>query len=167
MYNVAAFKHLPIPLSSKIITRVRQGAFGKSSHNEPGNEYNWDFEVPLGTTVLAVGDGDIFQVSQPSVGGCDPKYADKANNLKIKLADGSVAQYLHIETALKVGDHVVKGQVIAHTAMNGWLCYPHVHFGVYASEHQLYSSPNRKTVPIFFEDIPDGIAREGETYVVP
>lgn len=165
--DIRAFKRLPIPLPPGTVTKVRQGAFGKSSHNEAGNQYNWDFEVPLGTSVLAVADGVVTYVSQPSVGGCDAKYANSANVLQIKLADGTVAQYLHVETTLKPGNHVTKGQTIAHTGVSGWLCYPHVHFGVYASDHQLYSSPDRKTLPIFFVGISDGLACEGETYEVP
>lgn len=165
--ETATFKRLPVPLPTGTKTTVRQGAFGKSSHNEPGNELSWDFEVPLGTPVIAVGDGVVFHIQQPSVGGCDPKFANSANILQIKLKDGAVAQYLHIATTLKAGEAVRRGQIVAHTAANGWFCYPHVHFGVYASDKQLYASPDRKTVPIYFEGLPDGLAREGDSFVVP
>jgi murein DD-endopeptidase MepM/ murein hydrolase activator NlpD len=161
------FKHLPLPLPSGTRTRVRQGAFGRSSHREPGNEYSWDFEVSYGTPVLAVAGGDILEVYQPSVGGCDPRYADRANNVKLRLADGTVAQYVHVDSLVEVGQRVTAGQVIARTAHNGWICYPHLHFGVYLSERHLYGSPDRRTIPIHFEGVPGGIVREGRTYAVP
>jgi murein DD-endopeptidase MepM/ murein hydrolase activator NlpD len=163
-----AFKHLPIPLPSGITTKVRQGAFGTSSHNERGNEYNWDFEVPFGTPVLAAESGTVIDVWQPEGrGGCDAKFSDAAHNLKVEHSDGTVAQYVHITTELKAGASVRRGQIIAHTEENGWICYPHLHFGVYASRDRLYASPHRQTIPIFFEGIQDGIAREDEQYVVP
>lgn len=165
--QVARFKRLPLPLPSGTRTRVRQGAFGQSSHAEPGNEYSWDFEVPFGTAVLAVGDGEILEVYQPSVGGCDPRFAASANNVKLKLADGSVAQYVHVDSQVEVGQRVAAGQVIGRTGRSGWLCYPHLHFGVYASERQLYASPDRRTVPIYFEGLPGGVAREGRRLRVP
>ncbi|MBI2602337.1 MAG: M23 family metallopeptidase [Deltaproteobacteria bacterium] len=166
--QIAHFKQLPIPLPRKTITTVRQGAFGKSSHNEPGNQYNWDFETPLGTPVVAAEDGVVIDVWKPNRGGgCDAAYAAVAHNIKIEHTDGTVAQYVHIDTPLRSGDRVAKGQTIAHTAVNGWICYPHLHFGVYASRNNLYSSPARKTLPIYFLGIPDGIAREGDSYIVP
>lgn len=166
--EIATFKHMPIPLPKGTKTAVRQGAFGTSSHNEAGNQYSWDFEVPFGTPVIAAEGGTVIDVWLPAGnGGCDAKYSDTAHNIKIEHADGTVAQYVHSEPAVKNGDKVLKGQVIAHTAVNGWICYPHVHFGVYASRNNLYSSPNRKTLPIYFDGIPGGIAREGATYIVP
>ena len=51
--EIAAFKPMPIPLPKGAETRVRQGAFGASSHSEPGNEYSWDFEVAFGTPVMS------------------------------------------------------------------------------------------------------------------
>jgi murein DD-endopeptidase MepM/ murein hydrolase activator NlpD len=163
----AGFQRLPLPLPSGTRTRVRQGAFGRSSHHEDGNEYSWDFEVPFGTAVLAVADGEILEVYQPSVGGCDRRYASSANNVKLKLTDGSVAQYVHIDSLVEIGQQVTAGQVIARTARNGWICYPHLHFGVYASDRHLYASAERRTLPIYFEGIPGGIARQGRSYLVP
>lgn len=167
--EVARFKKLPLPLPPGTRTRVRQGAFGRSSHHEAGNEYSWDFEVPLGTPVLAVGDGEIVDVYTPAggAGGCDPRLAASAHNVKLKLGDGAIAQYVHVESLVRRGDRVTRGQVIARTANNGWLCYPHLHFGVYASQRNLYASPDRRTLPIAFEGVPGGIVREGERYLVP
>lgn len=166
--EASKFKHLSVPFRSGTRTKVRQGAFGASSHNEPGNEYSWDFEVPLGTPVMASEGGMVIDVWKPvGGGGCDAKFSNAAHNLKIQHSDGTVAQYVHITTDLKPRTTIQRGQVIAHTAENGWICYPHLHFGVYASQDRLYASPRRQTVPIFFEGISDGIAREGEEYVVP
>lgn len=63
--EVALFKHMPIPLPKGTKTTVRQGAFGASSHNESGNQYSWDFEVPFDTPVIAAERGAVVDVWLP------------------------------------------------------------------------------------------------------
>ncbi|MBF0363715.1 MAG: M23 family metallopeptidase [Oligoflexia bacterium] len=163
-----SFKKVFLPFSPGTRFLVSQGAFGKSSHSEPGNEYSWDFDVPFGTSVLAVEDGIVIDIRKPNAGsGCNYKFSDVAHNINILRQDGTVAQYVHINSKVKVGEHVKKGDIIAVTAENGWICRPQLHFGIYRSVKTLYNSPNRETIPLFFEAIPDGIACEGKEYVVP
>lgn len=164
----AQFKHVVFPFASGVSLNVRQGAFGKSSHNELGNQYSWDFQVPFGTEVHSVENGVVIEVWQPQKGGkCSSDYSSFAQNIKIEHADGTVAQYVHIKTNLKIGNKVQKGEIIALTDKNGWICYPHLHFGVYSDRKHLYDSTERKTIPLTFEGATDGLAVEGKTYIVP
>jgi murein DD-endopeptidase MepM/ murein hydrolase activator NlpD len=164
----ARFEQLPIPLPSGTSTSVAQGAFGASSHRDLGHEYSWDFEVPFGTPILAAEAGVVIDVwTPPGGGGCDASFAHAAHNVKVRHADGTVAQYVHVTSAVENGATVTVGETIAHTAQNGWICYPHLHFGVYASDDELPSSARPRTIPILFAGPPDGLAREGERYVVP
>lgn len=39
------FKRAILPFSPGTKFEISQGAFGKQSHSEPGNEYSWDFDV--------------------------------------------------------------------------------------------------------------------------
>lgn len=162
------FKEVRLPLPSGTMTTIRQGAFGKSSHHEPGNEYHWDFAVPLPTEVLAVAPGTVIAVWENGKGGgCDPKFAESMHHIKILHDDGTVAQYGHIKSHVTVGEEVSEGQIIAETAWNGWICYTHLHFGVYASKDELYDSPQRKTLPLRFRQVSQGILREQMQITVP
>jgi murein DD-endopeptidase MepM/ murein hydrolase activator NlpD len=164
----AQFKRVRVPLPSGTSFYVSQGAFGKATHAEKGNEYQWDFDVPYGTPVVAVEDGQVIDVWEPRKGGgCDAKFSDAAHNVKVKHADGTVAQYVHVESKVRVGDGVTEGQIIALTANNGFHCQPQLHFGVYRSVDTLYTSPRRETVPLRFVGLPDEIARQDAHGVVP
>ncbi len=167
-YEAGFLKKVPFPFPAGTRLFIRQGAFGKESHNEAGNEYNWDFEAPFGTAVTAVEAGKVIEVWEPDKGGkCEQSFADFAHNIKIRHSDGTVSQYVHIKSLVKKGQVVKAGQQIAVAGNNGWLCYPHLHFGIYLSEKNLYSSPDRKTVPLFFYGAPNGIIKNGKWYVVP
>ncbi len=162
--EMQSFKKVILPFLPGTQFKISQGAFGSKSHHEIGNEYSWDFDVPFGTPVAAVEAGKVFSVWQPDVnGGCESKFSNSAHNIKIEHSDGTIAQYVHIQTDLKEGTVVTKEQVIASTAKNGWICQPQLHFGIYASKNQLYESPNRKTIPLVFENLPEGVAKEGLT----
>ncbi len=160
-------KKVMIPLQKDTEFIVKQGAFGKGSHNEKGNEFQWDFEVPLGTDILSAEDGEIYYLYQPEnpKGGCNPEYAKYAWGLHIIHSDGTVAQYLHVLASVKVGQKVKKGEVIGKTVWLGWICYPHVHFGIYRSKEQMYGSPNTETLPLYFEGIENGLLLSGKSYI--
>jgi murein DD-endopeptidase MepM/ murein hydrolase activator NlpD len=149
--------------------KVSQGAFGCCTHNDPGHEYTWDFDVPFGTPVLSVDDGKVIQVWEPNQGGgCDPKYNDSPHNIKIEHADGTVAQYVHVKSLVHEGDLVQKRQQIAVTAMNGFICTPQLDFGIFQDRHHLYGSGQMRNIPLLFEGLPDGgMAHEGYTGAVP
>ena len=160
--EIDSFLKIHLPFSSQTKFIISQGAFGKQSHSEKGNEYSWDFDVPYGTAVLAVEAGEVIEVWQPDKGGgCDPTLSDYAHNIKIRHTDGKVAQYVHVNSLVKVGDQIKVGQQIAVTAENGWICTPQLHFGVYNSDKNLYNSPDRQTVPVYFVEIPNGLAKQG------
>jgi dienelactone hydrolase len=162
------FKKVFLPLPPNTQFTISQGAFGAESHGEAGNQYSWDFDVPYGTAVVAVQSGKVIDVWEPNQGGdCDSKLLDFAHNIKIQHSDGTIAQYVHVQSRVKVGDSIRQGKVIAVTAKNGWICQPQLHFSVYESKDHLYPSKNRKTLPLFFEGVPDGIAKAGHNGVVP
>jgi hypothetical protein len=75
--NSPKLKKVIIPLQPGTNYKVRQGAFGKSSHDKKGNQFQWDLQVPLGTTILSVDDGIVMYLYQPEnpKGGCNPNYA--------------------------------------------------------------------------------------------
>lgn len=110
-----------------------------------------------------VDDGKIIQVWEPDAGGgCNKKFSDTAHNIKILHGDGTVAQYVHVQSKLKIGEMVKQGQAIAQTANNGFHCVPQLHFSIFRDRNHIPESRAPKTVPLLFRDLPDGgIAREG------
>jgi murein DD-endopeptidase MepM/ murein hydrolase activator NlpD len=163
------FKKVVLPLSAGTHFKISQGAFGKSTHNNPGHEYTWDFDVPYGTPVLSVEDGTVYQVWEPNTGGgCEPKYNDSAHNIKIRHPDGTVAQYVHVSARVKVGQTVTKEQQIGVTAKNGFICTPQLDFGIYSDDKHLYGSGQMRSIPLLFTGLPDrGMAHAGYEGIVP
>jgi len=152
---------LPLPPGTHF--KISQGAFGCCTHNTTGDQYAWDFNVPFGTQVLAVEDGSVIQVWEPNVaGGCDRKYNDQAHNIKILQNDGTVAQYVHVQSQVHIGDTVKKGDVLAVTANNGFICTPQLHFNIFQDRAHIPENGTAETIPVLFEGLPEGgMAHEG------
>jgi murein DD-endopeptidase MepM/ murein hydrolase activator NlpD len=166
---VAGWKLVRLPLSSGTHFLVSQGAFGRNTHNQSGIEYRWDFDVPYGTQVVAVEAGTVIAVTEPHQGGgCDPRFSEVPNSMMIKHPDGTVAQYTHIDSRVVVGQAVARGDVIAVTGKNGFICTPQLDFLVYRSDQTLYDSPHRESIPLRFEGLPrEQRATEGLSATVP
>ena len=166
--TIARWTRVRLPLPSGTRFLISQGAFGTDSHNQKGIEYRWDFDVPYGTSVVAVEDGTVIGVREPHQGGgCDPKFSEVPNSILVKHADGSVAQYVHIDSRVAVGQAVKRGDTIAVTAMNGMICTPQLDFLVFRSEQTLYGSAHAESIPLRFEGLRGEIATERTQGVVP
>jgi murein DD-endopeptidase MepM/ murein hydrolase activator NlpD len=165
---IKKFKHVRIPFVSGTNFMVSQGAFGSDAHDQAGNEYNWDFEAPYGTPVVSIEDGVVLEVWEPAGdSGCNPDFCDSAHNIKVQHRDGTVAQYVHIKSRVQMGEHVKKGKIIAVTYKNGCICQPHLQFGLYRSDKELYNSPDRHTIPLAFDGIEGQLLKAKQQYKAP
>jgi murein DD-endopeptidase MepM/ murein hydrolase activator NlpD len=159
---IAGWKRVKLPLGTGTRFVVSQGAFGLDSHSQKGIEYRWDFDVPYGTPVLAVESGTVLAVHEPHLGGgCDPKFSEVPSSVLVEHADGTVAQYVHIDSRVSVGQMVKTGDVVAVTANNGFHCAPQLDFLVFRSKFTLYDSPKRESIPLRFEGLPRELATQG------
>ncbi len=132
-----------------------------------GLRYLLDLNVPYGTPILAAENGKVIQVHEPkSRGGCDPSWEDSAHFVRIEHHDGTVAQYSHLLSRVTNGQKIKKGQIIGVTNRDGFICVPQLTFGVFKSAKTLPHSPQRETLPIYFEGLEDGILKPGQTYKV-
>ena len=89
------------------------------------------------------------------IGGLKPENLSDGNFISIQHSDGSVAHYWHLqkEGALaKVGDVVVKGQLIGLSGNTGYSAFPHLHFEV---------NQNGKQIPTRFQ------TKKGAKYLRP
>lgn len=111
-----------------------QGKYARGDENLVSNWYGYNSEV------LAVADGLVLSVRNDFIESKTisdhPHYtAEKAtgNYISIRLDDGLVAFYEHLRPnsiAVKPGDRVKKGQVIASLGFTGQTTGPHLHFHV-------------------------------------
>jgi murein DD-endopeptidase MepM/ murein hydrolase activator NlpD len=128
------------------------------------NEFAYDFDIPLGGTIVAARAGEVIVVSddQPN----DSPWPN-ANYMKIRHEDGTVASYIHLmqeSVRFAVGDTVEQGQVIARSSMSGTIL-PHLHFVVFRDEPNVEG----EDVPVNFRnsegplDARDGLI-QGQDY---
>ena len=127
--------HYRLPFAPSSNFRVAQAFGGKGSHSDTQNYYAVDIAMPEGTPVLAARDGVVMTVDNDFFGaGLDmKKYGDRANNVRIVHADGTMAVYAHLQlegARVQVGDRVRAGQVIGLSGETGYTSGPHLHFCV-------------------------------------
>lgn len=139
-----------LPFAEGSRFRISQSFNGAFSHNEAQNQYAVDITMPEGTPVVAARDGVVMTVDNDYFGaGLDmAKYGDRANNVRIVHADGTMAVYAHLElesARVQVGDRVRAGQVIALSGDTGYTNGPHLHFCV-----QVNSAMSLVSVPFKF-----------------
>lgn len=124
---------LAVPISGSF--RVTQGygstKFAKSAYR--GQWHNGvDLAAPIGTPVVAAGDGTVVSTDNQDrycYKGAYGKY------VAIKHYNGLTTLYGHLSLFIvKEGEKVTRGQVIGYIGQTGYATGPHLHFGVYDSE---------------------------------
>jgi len=124
-----------LPFSSQSALRISQAFDGTYSHHDAASRYAVDITMPEGTPVVAARDGVVMTVESDYYGnGQDmAAYGDRANNVRIVHADGTMAVYAHLQlesARVQVGEHVRAGQVLALSGDTGYTTGPHLHFCV-------------------------------------
>lgn len=85
-----------------------------------------DYAAPSGTPVHSVGDGSIIKKGYQKRGG--------GNYIKIKHNGTYTTTYMHLKgfaKGIKVGDHVVQGELIGYVGQTGLATGPHLDFRFY------------------------------------
>lgn len=160
--KIAKFKEVSLPFASGTSIQVHMGPYQRDNRH-----YSWAVDVPFGTPVLSMDGGKVLSLYQPEGGGgCDrKKYLGKGHSVRVLHDDGTVAQYLHVDIKVKVGDVIQKGQTIALTANNGIVCSPHLHFMVFKSKYDM--KPSGETIPLRFTGLSPGILPQEYKGIVP
>ncbi len=122
-----------LPLACGASRTVTQGNNTSFSHNG-SNAYAFDFGLTLNTPLHAVHGGTVIykdtstQPGDPCYSGGGSSCINEANYITIDNGDGTDSLYAHINSsALHVGDHVERGDVVALSGGTGWSTGPHAH----------------------------------------
>ncbi len=133
--------------------RLIQGFYGSYSHSEAHSVYALDFAMPVGDTICAARPGQVvWVVERFSKGQPDEALLDKANQVVVMHADGSLAFYSHIQqdgSLVKIGEQVATGQAIATSGHTGYSSQPHLHFVVRVPTEETLAA-----VPVRFGRLP-------------
>ncbi|MGI4850944.1 MAG: peptidoglycan DD-metalloendopeptidase family protein [Janthinobacterium lividum] len=90
-----------------------------------------DFAAPIGTPIMASGDGTVVQVGP---------YANYGNYIKIKHNGEFSTAYAHLSRIVKglnVGKSVKQGQIIGYVGMTGATTGPHLHYELIRGQVQI------------------------------
>jgi len=124
---------------------INQGYNGIYTHK---NQNSLDFDMPIGTEIHAARDGIVVKVEDSNNKHClDEKCMKYDNFILVYQPDGTFASYAHLKkngAAVKEGDSISIGQLIAYSGDTGYSNGPHLHFDV--STIQLKTQKTIKTV---------------------
>jgi murein DD-endopeptidase MepM/ murein hydrolase activator NlpD len=143
-----------LPWRAGVSRLVAQGNRSFASHRG-GHLRAWDFWMPIGTDVLAARAGKVVEVEDRLDG-----IGLRSNFVTVEHDDGTRAIYAHVRrgsATVRVGDDVLRGQVIAASGMVGQTVFPHLHFVVTTHD-------GAASLPISFADVPEGVPLAGHWY---
>ncbi len=128
--------------------------------------HNWfalDFEMPIGTKVVAARSGQVIFIEERYTDG--NRQPGQENHIFILHDDGTVAQYTHLTkngALVSPGDMVAQGQVIGLSGDTGASIGPHLHFVVYRGRNDF---SRQYSIPVNFKNA-DGLvnAQRGLIY---
>jgi len=151
-----------LPYQSGDAFLVGQGNCTYGSHEiDTSQAYAYDFDMPIGTELVASRDGEVMRVVERFAE--NNQTPGQENYIVIQHADSSVSGYYHLtqEGALVAeGDRVYQGDLIALSGNTGDSSQPHLHFEVAECE-------DCQTLPVNFSNAgyhAKGLI-EGEAYL--
>ena len=139
----------PLDCNREVGFLCTQGMCGCFTHFYPNTQHAIDLECPVGTPVLAIGDGKVVDILESNtVSGIHASNLYKWNSLMIALADGNFVEYVHIKTnsvQVQIGDMVTLGQHLCDSGDVGCCPRPHLHIQMHSS-----SRKDAPTIPFEF-----------------
>lgn len=123
------------PVQTPACTHISQSFNGRFSHTKDHSRYAVDIAMDVGTPIVAARAGVVVRVKDDyHMGGVNDYFLDKGNYVSVIHDDGTFASYYHIllgTAAVKPGDQVEAGQLLAKSGSSGFSSGPHLHFVIY------------------------------------
>lgn len=162
-HDASTVYRLPFnPGSSHLVGQGFDGAFT----HKGSNRFAIDFNMPIGTPVLAARAGTVVDIKSNGTAGCPEKRCEADGNyVRIQHADATIADYAHFKfqgVTVVTGQKVSTGQMLGYSGATGYASGPHLHFAV----KKPISLDAWESIPIKFIAT-DGIISqplEGQTY---
>lgn len=155
-----------IPYKIGFQAKVGQGYEGCFTHRN-AEAYSLDFNMPIGTPVLAARKGRVVTIRDGfGEGKNDPCYGDKANAITIRHDDGTFADYLHLQMktiTVKLGEEVEAGRELGQSGNSGYTTAPHLHFKVY----RVADGEMGESLPVLFSSktLGDFVPKYGQSII--
>ncbi|MCB2198334.1 M23 family metallopeptidase [bacterium] len=147
-FDVEGFSYrralMQIPFEDRVAVRVTSN-YGNRYHPISGKwrKHNgMDLAAPMGTPILAAGDGVITKVARNH-----PGYG---NWIQIRHPNGYETRYGHMRrfaSGMRVGLRVKQGQKIGEVGMTGYATGPHLHYEVFSNGRRV-NPKSIKTSPV-------------------
>lgn len=132
---VPARQRYQFPVQTPACTPISQSFNGRFSHTKDHSRYAVDIAMDVGTPIVAARAGVVVRVKDDyHMGGVNDYFLDKGNYVSVIHEDGTFASYYHIllgTAAVKAGDQVQAGQLLAKSGSSGFSSGPHLHFVIY------------------------------------
>lgn len=127
-----AQQHYQFPVQTLECTHISQAFNGRFSHTKDHSRYAVDIAMNVGTPIVAARAGVVVGVKDDyHMGGVNEYFLDKGNYVSVIHDDGTFASYFHIllgTAAVKPGDQIQAGQLLAKSGSSGFSSGPHLHF---------------------------------------
>jgi len=118
-------------------------------------KFGYDFDMPIGTPVLAARGGVVLQVEESHFDG-QIAFTGLDNYVVITHDDGTADLYGHMThdgVVVSIGDVVAAGQLIAYSGNTGNTANnPHLHFSVQTCDPVSRGTANCPTLPVTFRN---------------
>jgi len=152
VYEDRATTRYVLPYEIGTTHNVRQGNCNLADTHNGGESFAYDFEMPIGTPLVAARGGVVFAVVDNFTD--DQHGLDQGNVVAIDHGDQTYAKYGHITQGgalVAVGDVVAQGDIIALSGNSGASRGPHCHFAVKACPPGVPVGTSRCTsIPVSF-----------------
>jgi murein DD-endopeptidase MepM/ murein hydrolase activator NlpD len=127
-----------LPYADHVSYPVIQGYGARLTHRGV-EQYTVDFGMPVGTPVHAAREGVVALAEDSHDVGCGREECGRLANFVVVLhSDGTTGEYFHLQHGsiqVRVGERVARGALLAFSGNTGYTTVPHLHFGVYRTEH--------------------------------
>lgn len=149
-----------LPYSKGAGYKLLQGYDGPYGH-KGHSEYAYDFQMPIGTAVMAARSGEVVKVVENNLDST--RKPGEENLIIIKHSDGTFSRYYHLMkdgALISVGDSVKQGDKIGLSGDSGASAGAHLHFDVTKECYEW----GCQTIRIEFENVKENPLRQGEIY---